>query len=167
MQVILLKPVRKLGKIGDIVNVKDGFGRNFLLTQGLAIRATKTNLEFFNEKKHELEEKNKEAIVEAQAFASVIDGKDFTFIRQCADDGRLFGSVSQKEVAVAIANPLVKQANVALEHPIKNIGIVEITLNLHTDVSAKVLVNVARTEAEAADAIKNYKNSVATDEAAA
>ncbi|MDX1923819.1 MAG: 50S ribosomal protein L9 [Rickettsiaceae bacterium] len=167
MKVVLLKPRKKLGNIGDIVEVKDGFGRNFLIPQKIASRATKQNLEFFEAKKHELEAQNDKYLAECKKIASDIEGKDFTFISQSSDDGRLFGSVNAKDIASNISeNHGVKidQTKVALEIPLKSLGIFEVLLQLHVDVSAKILVNIARSENEARDALKNFRAAAAKTE---
>jgi large subunit ribosomal protein L9 len=161
MKVILIKPVRKLGKIGDVVKVRDGFGRNFLLSQGFAVRATESNMRMIDDKKHELEAKNAEEKVSAEALAVKISGLDVTFIMQAAADKRLFGSVSNKEIAKAIAGLgyAVSHSQVSLENPIKSLGIFEVSLNLHTDVTCQVVVNIARSESEAGDALRDYKQA--------
>lgn len=163
MQVILLKPVRKLGKIGEIVNIKDGYGRNFLIPGKFAIRVTKSNLELFEQQKIDFEKNNQDNIANAKKLIDVISGKDVSFIRQSADDGRLFGSVNAKEIARELAkkyNYAFKHSNVFLENPIKTTGISEVEIILHTEVSTKILVNIARSESEAADSLKNYINSL-------
>lgn len=161
MKVVLLKPRKKLGKIGEVVEVKDGFGRNYLIPQKLATRATEANLKFFEDKKHELEEKNNQFLSEAQSAAKMIEGKDFVFIRQCSDDGRLFGSVSAKEIAKEVAkiSPIVSNLNIVLVHPLKSLGVYEVLVHLHVDVESKIIVNIARSETEAQDALKAFKGS--------
>lgn len=160
MKVILVKPVRKLGKIGDAVEVKPGFGRNFLLPQGFAVRATEANMQLIDSQKHELEAKNAEAHKEAGVLAAKIEGKDFTFIRQSAADGRLFGSVGNKEISKVLADSgyEVSHSQVELEKPIKTLGVYTVSLILHSDVTASVIVNVARTDSEAIDALREFKN---------
>jgi len=166
MKIVMLKPVKNLGKIGDIVEVKDGYGRNFLLPQNLATRATESNLIQFEERKHELEEANKAILTEAKKTAAKIEGKDFTFIRQCSDDGRLFGSVAAKEIAQVISSDSapVHHSAVVLEHPIKTLGVFEVTIQAHVDVAVKVIVNIARSETEAVEAIKTFKNKDVAEE---
>ncbi len=169
MKVVILKPLKTLGKIGDIVEVKDGYGRNFLLPQNIAARATDENLKQFEEKKHELEEKNKALLAEATEEAKKLEGKDFAFIRQSSDDGRLFGSVSNKEIAGQLSkiSKLVRYSSVILHNPIKSLGVYEVKLQLHVDVETKVIINVARSETEALEAIKTYKAKEAQSEHAA
>lgn len=160
MKVILVKPVRKLGKIGDAVEVKPGFGRNFLLPQGFAVRATDTNMKMIESQKHELEAKNAEARDIATGLATKIKGKDFTFIRQSAADGRLFGSVGNKEIAKILVDSgyEVSHGQVELEKPIKTLGVYNVSLVLHTDVTVGIIVNVARSDSEAIDALREFKN---------
>jgi large subunit ribosomal protein L9 len=159
MKVVLLKPRKNLGKIGDVVEVKDGFGRNFLIPQKIATRANEENLKAFEERKHQLEELNKKHLIEAQEAKAKIEGKDFAFISQCSDDGRLFGSVSAKDIAEKLSKlvSFVNHSNIVLDQPIKSLGIYEVNVHLHVDVDAKIVVNVARSETEAQDAIKAYK----------
>ncbi len=173
MKVVILKPFKKLGKIGDVVEVKDGYGRNFLLPRNIVSRATASNLKHFETIKASLEADNAKYLKDAHEVAKLLDGKDFTFIKQCSDDGRLFGSVSTKEVAkvVSTISPLVSHSNVMLDSPIKAIGVFDILLHLHADVNAKIIVNVARSESEAIDAMKAYKtkndSAIETDGSAA
>lgn len=160
MKVILLKQKRGLGKVGEIVSVKDGFGRNFLLPQGVAMRATPENEKKIEAQKAELEKHNAEIKKAAEASSKKIEGKDFTFIRQCADDGRLFGSVSAKEIAKAVevvANMEISHMNVFLTNPIKSLGVYEVMIAPHADVTCNILINVARSESEAKDAINEYR----------
>lgn len=163
MKVILLKPIRKLGKIGETVDVKPGFGRNFLVPQGFAVRATEANKQIIETRKSELEAKNLEAKKHAEEIAKKIQGKDFTFIRQSAADGRLFGSVSGKEIAKVLldAGYEVSYANVHLEVPIKNLGVFEVQIVLHSEVISNVIVNVARSESESIDALRAFKEPAA------
>ncbi|MES2215148.1 MAG: 50S ribosomal protein L9 [Pseudomonadota bacterium] len=159
MRVILVKPVRKLGKIGDVVKVKDGFGRNFLLTHGFAVRATDSNMLMIEEKRHELEAKNAADRAAAEVLGEKIQGKDVTFIMQAAVDGRLFGSVSNKELAKAVSalGYEINHAQVALEQPLKSLGVFEVPLNLHSDVTIHIIVNIARSDSEAGDALRDFK----------
>jgi len=103
MQIILIKPVRKLGKVGEIVNVKSGYGRNFLVPQGIAIRATKENLAKFATLQKELEEKNTQEKLKMESAAKALDGKHLTFVTQSGADGRLFGSISLKLLASSLS----------------------------------------------------------------
>ena len=170
MQVILVKPVRKLGKVGKTVNVANGYGRNYLIPQELAIRATNDNLEKFATLQKELEAKNAESKKEAEKAAKAIDGKHLDFIPQSADDGRLFGSVSLKALATKvseIAKIKLNYSNILLDSPIKFNGVYNVQVVLHPEVTASVLVVVAKTESEAQDALIEFKegSNKAEDEA--
>lgn len=160
MKVILLKQRRNLGKPGEIVNVKDGFGRNFLLPQKIAMRATPENIKDLEKKKSELDKQNKEALKAAEALAKKVEDKHFTFIKQCGDDGRLFGSVNAKEIAQHVSEELKSEichSAILLSHPIKSLGVYEVIISVHPDVDCQILVNAARSESEAAEALKEYK----------
>lgn len=170
MQVILVKPVRKLGKVGETVNVANGYGRNYLIPQELAIRATNDNLEKFATLQKELEAKNAESKKEAEKAAKAIDGKHLDFITQSAADGRLFGSVSLKALATKvseIAKIKLNYSNIPLDSPIKFNGVYNVQVVLHPEVTASVLVVVAKTESEAQDALIEFKEggNKAEDEA--
>lgn len=170
MQVILVKPVRKLGKVGETVNVANGYGRNYLIPQELAIRATNDNLEKFATLQKELEAKNAESKKEAEKAAKAIDGKHLDFITQSAADGRLFGSVSLKALATKvseIAKIKLNYSNILLDSPIKFNGVYNVQVVLHPEVTASVLVVVAKTESEAQDALIEFKEggNKAEDEA--
>ncbi|MDA9163850.1 50S ribosomal protein L9 [Rickettsiaceae bacterium] len=160
MQVILVKPVRKLGKVGEIVNVANGYGRNYLIPQELAIRASKDNVADFEAMKKDLEAKNATRKSEAEKAAKAVEGKHLTFVTQSAADGRLFGSVSAKALAVEIAKIAgvnLDYHNVILAHPIKFNGVYEVELVLHAEVVTSILVVVAKSDAEAADALIEFK----------
>ncbi len=170
MQVILVKPVRKLGKVGETVNVANGYGRNYLIPQKLAIRATNDNLEKFATLQKELEAKNTENKIAAEKAAKAIDGKHLDFITQSAADGRLFGSVSLKALATKIseiAKIQLNYSNILLDSPIKFNGVYNVQVILHPEVTASILVVVAKTESEAQDALIEFKEggSKAEDEA--
>ena len=170
MQVILVKPVRKLGKVGETVNVANGYGRNYLIPQKLAIRATNDNLEKFATLQKELEAKNTENKIAAEKAAKAIDGKHLDFITQSAADGRLFGSVSLKALATKISEIdkiQLNYSNILLDSPIKFNGVYNVQVILHPEVTASILVVVAKTESEAQDALIEFKEggSKAEDEA--
>ncbi len=163
MELILVKPVKKLGKIGELVKVKSGFGRNYLIPQNFAIRATENNKKLIEQQKHEFEAKNTEAKADSAVLAKVIEGKELSFIRQSADDGRLFGSVNNKEIAQSLSTTIAKQIDrscVVLENPIKSTGVFVVEIALHAEVSTHVLVTVARSESEALEALRTYKASL-------
>lgn len=166
MELILVKPVRKLGKIGEIVKVKDGFGRNYLLPQSFAIRATEKNKKLIEEERSNLELKNAQAKAAAELLAKSIEGKDVAFIKQCADDGRLFGSVSNKEIAKELSKVISQEvvySAIHLETPIKSLGVFPVKVHLHTEVDANIVVVVARSDSEILDALKQYKASSKID----
>ena len=151
MQVILLERVEKLGQMGDEVKVKDGFGRNYLLPMKKALRATKANREYFQTQKAQLEARNLENKKEAEKIAKQLDGKTFVLLRQAGDRGQLYGSVSPRDIADAIAagGVTVSRTQVPLDKAIKNIGLVPVSVVLHPEVRVTITLNVARTEDEA------------------
>jgi len=151
MQVILLERVEKLGQMGDEVKVKDGFARNFLLPMKKALRATKTNREYFQTQKAQLEARNLERKSEAEKVAKTLEGKTFVLLRQAGDRGQLYGSVSPRDISDAITAGgfSVSRTQVPLDTAIKNIGLVRTSVVLHPEVRVHVTINVARTEDEA------------------
>ena len=151
MQVILLERVERLGALGDVVTVKDGFARNFLLPNAKALRANKTNREFFAGQKQQLEARNLEQKKEAEAVGKKLEGKTFTLIRQAGDRGQLYGSVSPRDIsdAVSAGGITINRTQVPLDQAIKTIGLFTITVRLHPEVRVKVTINVARSEDEA------------------
>jgi large subunit ribosomal protein L9 len=151
MQVILLERVEKLGQMGDEVKVKDGFARNYLLPKKKALRANKTNREFFAGQKAQLEARNLEQKKEAEAVGAKLDGKTFTLIRQAGDRGQLYGSVSPRDIATAITEGgvSVSRTQVPLDQAIKTIGLFKIGVRLHPEVRVSVTINIARSEDEA------------------
>ncbi len=151
MQVILLERVEKLGQMGDEVRVKDGFARNFLLPKKKALRANKTNREYFLGQKAQLEARNLEQKKEAEAVGKKLDGKTFTLIRQAGDRGQLYGSVSPRDIADAVSagGVSINRGQVPLDTAIKAIGLVKVNVVLHPEVRVAVTINVARSEDEA------------------
>ena len=152
MEVILLERIRRLGQMGDVVTVKDGYARNFLLPHGKALHATPANRERFEHDKVELEARNLEAKSEADGVVKTLDGQSFLVIRQASDAGQLFGSVTTRDVALEVKNTgvLIERRQVELVKPIKNLGIYELTVNLHPEVDCTISINVARSAEEAA-----------------
>ncbi|WP_341989543.1 50S ribosomal protein L9 [Azorhizobium sp. AG788] len=152
MDVILLERVAKLGQIGDVVRVRDGYGRNFLLSNGKALRATKDNRARFETMKVQLEARNLELKTEATAVAAKLDGQSVVILRQAGDTGQLYGSVSTRDIAAAFeaAGFTVDRQQIVLNHPIKTIGLHTLPVALHPEVEVKVIVNVARNADEAA-----------------
>jgi len=158
MEVILLEHVEKLGKMGDKVNVKNGYARNYLLPQRKALRATEANLAYFEAQKAALEAHNKELLAEASKLAESLNGFKAVLIRQAAETGQLYGSVTIRDIAAAVkdAGFEVARRYVYLEKPIKDLGIYQVKLNLHPEVSQTILVNVARSSDEANKQEKAY-----------
>ena len=164
MEIILIKPVRKLGKIGDILKVAGGFGRNYLLPQKLAIMATKLNKDLIVKQKHELETKDKQIREEVEKINDLIKDQKLIFIRQASDDGKLFGSVTNKEIANKLAENVsynIVHSNVVLDKQIKSTGIYIVEIRLHAALNATVTVIVARSESEAQDYLRKQKTELA------
>ncbi|HVL21475.1 MAG TPA: 50S ribosomal protein L9 [Amaricoccus sp.] len=151
MQVVLLERVAKLGQMGEVVAVKDGYARNFLLPQGKALRATEANLKRFETERAQLEVRNLEAKGEAEKVARRIDGEAFVVIRSASDGGALFGSVTTRDIAdAATAGGFsLDKRQVTLDHPIKELGLHAVTIVLHPEVDATITINVARSREEA------------------
>jgi large subunit ribosomal protein L9 len=151
MQVILLERVGRLGQMGDVVTVKDGYARNFLLPQGKALRASKENMQEFEKRRVQLEASNLELKKEAEAVATRMDGRQFVAIRQAGDTGQLYGSVSTRDIAevVEAGGFTINRRQVVLERPIKTLGLHPIKIALHPEVAVTVAINVARSEDEA------------------
>jgi large subunit ribosomal protein L9 len=152
MQVILLERIDKLGSMGDVVTVKDGFARNYLLPQKKALRATKENLAYFEAQRAELGKKNAEARAIAEAQAEKVEGAKLVLIRQAGEAGQLYGSVATRDIANALNEMFgttVTRNQVQLDKPIKIIGLHDVLVRLHPEVSVTVIANVARTEEEA------------------
>ncbi len=153
MEVILLERVSKLGHMGEVVKVKDGYARNFLLPRGKALRANETNKAKFEARRAELEARNAEARGSAEVEAKKLDGKSFIIIRQAGESGHLYGSVSPRDIAEAASAATgvsVHRNHVELLQPIKTIGLHTVDVSPHPEVTVKVTVNVARSEDEAA-----------------
>lgn len=151
MQVILMERVAKLGQMGEVVNVKDGFARNFLLPQGKAMRASDANIKAFEAKKAQLEARNLETKKEAEALAEKLDGQTFVIIRSASDSGALYGSVTPRDAAEAAtaAGFTIDRKQISLKAPVKDLGLHELHVVLHPEVSATIVVNVARSVEEA------------------
>ena len=151
MEVILLERVAKLGQMGETVRVKDGYARNFLLPGGKALRATESNKKRFEGQKADLEARNVEARGEAEQRSGQLDGETFVIIRQAGETGYLYGSVSTRDIAEAVATggTKVNRNQVVLTHPIKTLGVHTLPIQLHPEVEAKVKINVARSAEEA------------------
>jgi large subunit ribosomal protein L9 len=151
MDIILLERITRLGGIGDVVSVKPGYARNYLLPQKKALRATESNKKLFELQRAALESRNAEAKSVAEKAAEGLNGQNFLLIRAAGESGQLYGSVGARdiaEVATAAGFP-VTRAQVQLETPLKNIGFRTIKIRLHPEVEVEITVNIARTEAEA------------------
>ena len=151
MEVILLERVAKLGQMGEVVRVKDGFARNFLLPKGKALRATKDNRVKFESMKTQLETRNLELKGEAEKVAEKLNGQSFVVIRQAAETGHLYGSVSPRDLVTLVgeAGYKLNRNQIALNTPIKTIGLHKVPIALHPEVDVTVTVNVARSNDEA------------------
>lgn len=166
MEVILLERIEKLGQMGDTVNVKPGFARNYLLPQAKALRATDANKKRFEDQRAQLEAENLKLREEADAVATKMEGLSVILIRQAGEAGQLYGSVVARDIATSIteAGFTVARGQVSLAHPIKNLGLYDVTVNLHPEVSTSVSVNVARSEDEAAIQAETGKAVTGNDE---
>ncbi|MEK9794538.1 MAG: 50S ribosomal protein L9 [Hyphomicrobiales bacterium] len=152
MKIILLEKIEKLGSLGDVVEVKNGYARNFLLPKGKALRATSENIKYFEDKADELKKKNDANISEATKEINKITDKTFIIIRQAGENGQLFGSVTTRDIAKILEETgisTISKSQISLLEPIKNLGIFEVKVNLHAEVSCVIKINVARTEEEA------------------
>jgi len=151
MQVILLERIAKLGQMGDVVRVRDGFARNFLLPQKKALRATEANRQLFEQQRAQLEARNLEQKTEAEAVAGKLDGHSIVLIRSASERGQLYGSVSTRDIADALteAGFTVARGQIVLNAPIKTLGLTEVPVRLHPEVEVTVTVNAARSEEEA------------------
>ena len=151
MKVILLERVERLGGLGDIVSVRDGFARNFLLPRSKALRATSANLKVFENRRSELEANNAKARDAASKSGDKLDGASYVMIRQAGESGQLYGSVSGRDIADAVnaAGGKVDRSMVVLDKPIKALGIHAVKLRLHAEVAVTININVARSQDEA------------------
>ncbi|MGE3622902.1 MAG: 50S ribosomal protein L9 [Bdellovibrionales bacterium] len=151
MDVILLERIERLGQMGDVVKVRPGFARNFLLPQNKALRATKANVELFEKQRADHEARNAAARGQAEAFGKKIDGLKLIVIRQASETGQLYGSVSGRDVADAAkeAGHEINRAQVQIDTPIKALGLYDVKVKLHAEVTVKVTINVARSPEEA------------------
>ncbi len=151
MEIVLLERIAKLGQMGDVVRVRDGYARNFLLPTKKAMRATPENLQQFEQQRAELEARNLEQKTEAEAVANHLSGTKYIAIRQAGESGQLYGSVSTRDIAAILQESAVsiERHQVRLSAPIKSIGLHDVVLALHPEVDCKIVMNVARSEEEA------------------
>ena len=173
MEIILLERIEKLGQMGDVVTVKPGYARNFLLPQKKALRATKDNLKVFEAQRSQLEAQNLERRADAERISEKLDNLQVMMIRQAGDTGQLYGSVTARDLAEAVteAGFTVERSQVVLDKSIKMLGLHPIRVRLHPEVAVTVVANVARSEAEAdaqakAGRVVTVEEQQAADEAA-
>ena len=148
MEVILLERIEKLGNMGDVVSVKPGFGRNYLLPQEKALRATKANLARFEAEREFLEQRNTENRDKASKDGTSLDGTSVILIRNAGDTGNLYGSVSARDIVEHLDGKGVKRNMIVLEKPIKTLGLHNVKVKLHPEVVVGIQINVARSEDE-------------------
>ena len=151
MKVILLERVERLGALGDVVTVKDGFARNYLLPRSKALRANSNNLKAFEGQRAELEARNAKERSSAEKAGEKLDGSSYILIRQAGESGQLYGSVSGRDVADAVnaEGGKVDRSMVVLDKPIKTLGVHEVKVRLHAEVTVTVKINIARSADEA------------------
>lgn len=156
MEVILLERIERLGQMGDVVVVKDGFARNFLLPKNKALRANKVNLEFFEKEKINLEAKNLKLKTEAEAVSEKITVNNYIIIRQASDTGQLYGSVNSGDIKEKLQEEgfSIEKNQVVLDRPIKEIGHHEIRVKLHPEVTSNISIYISRSHEEAESLIK-------------
>lgn len=157
--VILLQRMKNLGQIGDVVSVRVGYARNYLIPQGIALRATEKNIEYYNSRKDYYAEQNKKQRMEAEVIADKLRNYEFILIRTASENGSLYGSVSRKGISDEIAKLSfnISSQQVELRHQIKEIGYFVVPVHVHPDVTVDIFVNVARTKDDAARQSKAYK----------
>ena len=151
MQIILLERVPKLGQMGDVVTVKPGYARNFLIPGGKALRATKVAIADFEKRRTQLEARNLERKEEAQAAAKKVDGQSVTLLRQASESAQLYGSVNARDIVAAFAEAgiTLDRQQIRLDQPLKTLGLHAVTVALHPEVEVTVKVNIARSQDEA------------------
>ena len=146
MEIILLEKIDKLGQMGDVVRVKAGYARNFLLPQGKALRATETNKKYFDAQHAQLEADNLKTRLEAEKLGKKLNGLSFAIVRQAGEAGQLYGSVNARDIADGVTNSgfTITRQQVELPHPIKALGLYEILITLHPEIVVTVSANIAR-----------------------
>lgn len=151
MEIILLERIDKLGQMGDVVTVKDGYARNFLLPRGKALRATDANKAKYEAERKDIEARNLERRAEAESVSGKMEGTKIVLLRQAGEGGQLYGSATPRDIAAGLTEQgfSVDRTQVVLDHPIKEIGLHQVTVRLHPEVSVGVSVNVARSSEEA------------------
>ena len=159
MEIILTEKIDRLGDIGDLVSVKNGFARNFLIPANKALRATAENKEYFEKRKAEFLQKNEKVKEEAKKVYDKLYDKSIIITNNASDEGRLYGSVMPKDIADKITKELkveVKKSQIILDSPIREIGIIKTKIRIHADYVAEIIVNIARSLAEAKEQLKNF-----------
>ena len=150
MEIILLENIMNLGNIGDKVKVKPGYGRNFLLKKGKALRFSKENLEYVSKKKDELNKKNIELKKKLKEIAQLINKKSFIFNKESKENGELYGSIKQKEISSTILNKMnveIKPSQIVLKEDLNKIGVYTVNINLHSEVSAQISIKIDKIQA--------------------
>ena len=165
MQIILLERVEKLGHMGDVVTVKPGYARNFLLPRGKALRANKANMAKYEAEKAELVARNDAAKGEALAIAKNLEGVAVSIVRAASEMGQLFGSVNARDIAAALeeAGHNVDRRQIVMDKAIKTLGLIDMRVNLHAEVSVSITLNIARSLEEAETQLKSGKAVIASD----
>lgn len=165
MDVILLERIEKLGQMGDVVSVKPGYARNFLLPTKKALRATKENLAFFETRRQQLEAENLKRRDEAESVATKLDGLKVAIIRAAGESGQLYGSVNARDIAAAVTEGgfTIQRNQVVIDRPVKTLGLFDIRIRLHPEVASSITLNVARSEEEAAEQERLGRAVLSTD----
>jgi large subunit ribosomal protein L9 len=165
MEVILLERIATLGQMGEVVRVRDGFARNFLLPQGKALRANDANRKKFEAERHQLEARNLERKSEAEQIATRLSGQQFVVVRQAGETGQLYGSVTSRDIAefMEAAGFNVARSQITLHQPLKMVGMHDVRITLHPEVDTHVTINVARSDDEAARQARGEDVTVARD----
>ena len=166
MEVILLERIEKLGQMGDVVKVKPGFARNFLLPKSKALRKTKQNLEHFEKQKAQLEADNLTNKKEASEVGAKLTGLTVTIIRAAGESGQLYGSVTSRDIAESVSKTGIKIAKqqVTLDRALKTLGLEPIRVTLHPEISVEIVANIARTDEEAKQQLKLGRAVITTEE---
>ncbi len=162
MEVILLERIERLGQMGDVVKVKTGYARNYLLPQKKALRSTKENLAYFESQRAELEARNLQRRQEAEKVAETIKDLAVVLVRQAAESGQLYGSVTARDIHDALRDMNVKleRHQIDLPQPLKNVGVYDVRIVLHPDVAEKIKVTVARSQEESVRLANSYNNDL-------
>lgn len=161
MEVILIENIEKLGKIGDVVNVKDGFARNYLIPKKKVLRASKENLKVFEKEKSKIEAEEKKRKIKAEEVSKKIKDSEIIILRNAAENGQLYGSVTSKDIIkelVTLNQIELHNEQIKLKKVLKSIGVYEIEISVYTNIKVKILVSVAKTKEIGLEQIKEFKN---------